>query len=409
MSRVRADTARRPFAYSSEYGNVFVMDTNRPVVPPTELADIAWEAAHAANRAFDRSGELEAQLGHLRAVGDLGMSGITIDDGVFTELETRQTTARTEFDVLSSMAAPAMLMPESPFVMKDESDASRPADIAGALGESAAGHLDPHTEQPPSEVTLIDLSTFAEEHGYLQSQATRLWGAIKDLEISFNVHGLSATVREWVERDPRIHNLGGRGISFLADYINHRLPGIEPLAVKYPLEARTYKIAEVKDMQPDALLLDRVVIGDEENTYVSHVSFGRFLIARSGNPNSHSVRLFASLARILHAPLDEHRARLFNASGPTKMTEDLAFIGKHGRVSGKDRFTYEKLGGSPVWGIAPERFISLIEESERSPELREQFKAYTTGMRFQILDYVSALKELLQGSGGEPGEGKADR
>lgn len=218
----------------------------------TELIGSAWDAAQAANLAFDRMREAEAGLAALQLVGSLGLREVTIGDGAYTELETRRSDAETEFHTKTDEAAPLMLIAGSPFgaeaILKHGPPARSLQEIKGfgtmrgyslrfpmriftALSPAATIEDAPNLElylasapEAPGGLTLIRL----EGAGFRPKKDQEgLWG--------IDIRGLQASVTAWLQEDPRIPELGERGISFLADYLNHACSDLEtPFPVKYP-------------------------------------------------------------------------------------------------------------------------------------------------------------------------------
>src|SRR5256885_4413702 len=322
-------------------------------VPSSELIDLAWNAVQASNLAFDRMREPEVALDQLRAVGNLGLAGVTIGDEAYSELEGRHANAQAEFDLFTSMAAPAMLMEDSPFAVssKDTDFAGSDSEVTVAIRKGAIGHA-----EGPSDVAPDDLVAFAEQRGYSRGQATRVWMTIEREGIPRDARSLRDAVAEWLSDPPDIRNLGSRGISFLADYLNQQISGIEPLVVRHPPESRPSKAAEVSRLEPRELLFDEATIDGTSSLYVSHASFARFIVSKGHSPHraTHSASMFADLVRVLEPSLLDPRFTRFDS--PTRITDDLVYIGQY--ESGKG-ICFPELGGTHLWGISPSCFIRL--------------------------------------------------
>lgn len=331
---------------------------------PHELTDLAWDAAHAANRGFDRVEEINRNIEGLRVVESLGLAGVIISGEAKGELERQFADAQRDFEVYKGMTALAMSVSTDSFTLQSESEV-----------------------EPTPDIEAHDLAIFGTAQGYHKGQAMWVWRILEREEISLNPVELYGVVKGWLERDPEIRNLGPKGISFLADYINGQLPHLEPLEVTHPPESRKDKAREVKELSPHELLLDRVKIDDVEVECVSRAAFARFALSQGHSLGGHHVDLFLSLVRLI----DPASARKpdFDIEQPAMIGEYIVYMG--GYIRDSSGWVY----GDALWGITPARFLNLLVEAELSQEIERQIKNFKGINRLLIYQYVTALRALL--------------
>jgi hypothetical protein len=123
-----------------------------------DIIDIAWLAADNANFAHTALTQAKAAREQVQATANLGLTGITISPEAYTILDEKIQTAEQEFDLFGSMAAPVMLMENSPFGGQEtESEsvvspqAAKPAAQEPHTSPETTQHEEPAAPAEPAE------------------------------------------------------------------------------------------------------------------------------------------------------------------------------------------------------------------------------------------------------------------
>lgn len=386
-----------------------------PDGPPfsPESIDAAWDAAHAANSAHASLREAEDDLAAVHRVAGLAMAGITIDPNVIDHLEITRNVKYGEFTRYQDLAAPVMMVEESPFVVEAEREAS---ERTFATGEVLRG--------------LNELHAFARFRGYDSSKPPRAWKTLSsygnrihakdpteyeppeddavyraermaravvnrepdsfyalDGDMQVDVVSLYYQVRRWIERYPdEIRGLGSVLISFLADYVNHALPDKEKLLVTHPPTPRQ----EIDHTAEE--LLDTVHIpgteGDQQ--VVTGKSLMRFAISRGDTAQSAPpfTKVLANIAR--HFRGLSIQRNVF----PRWVTDGWVHMGPN-----------QTRGGSGIvgaWGVTPDAFRALVVELEQDP-VRRQSISHLSTKGFELMGaYAKALTLQEQDTSDKP-------
>lgn len=240
----------------------------------TSAEDAALQAAYDANDAFNRLQEAAEGIAALERVGRLSL-GVVIPDSAYYTLEQRRTQASHDFMAFQDLVTFRDL---TALFMRQQIESRAPETVIANLGAIAR--------------TRAEVVTFAKWRGYNPGAANTAFGylwrnawsnsptttevvEVSDLETyelrvsdepsseasgkvimistsanaakkkhprepsnsdAFDIRTLHHMVVEWQSTDylTDIRGLSEVGVSLFADYLNHALPGIQPLPVTSP-------------------------------------------------------------------------------------------------------------------------------------------------------------------------------
>lgn len=384
-----------------------------------EMIDAAWQEAIAANKSFDRSKSAKTRLDRVLEVASFAISGIGIEDNVFTDLENNLTEAQTDFERHTSTASPLMKAPDSPFRLSvAQMDGSV---IVRAAQEQAPRTLESIIDQASPVCDYDELCRFAELRGYSEGMGGRSYyllarqgqevkiddissyippadPSVEDFgqlrTIAYEIEGkrklaldkaaILYNVCKWIDTKPDIRNLGVTVISFLADYCNHAFPELEELLpVTRPPKPKATAAAEtarLRELEPRELLLDNINLYTEgELEVVTDRSLRRHALSlgyTTFNAPQYS-RLFQAMKRRMAA--DDHPREGFSV--PHRINDWLVYTGEY--------------GVGTTWGIPPYAFREIINRFETSPGSRQYIECYTDLTRNVLRQYLAALESVI--------------
>ena len=386
---------------------------------PGTVAKIGLEAAYAANEAFDRVRELEGRI----ATYAIAQSTEGFDPGVYAGFHAELEIAEEDFSTLSSMAAPAMTAPNSPFAVgiRMQRDMSREQADSTPAPQRTFEHIIDHTSPLGS---LTELQEFAKQRGYSDNVARPTFTAVRNAALfdsgdhaqlvqvdefddyvapaladmtdtqlvrvitltadnraeygtGIDKASLYLGVKRWLKQNPRISGLGVRGIQLLADYCNHAIPNLEePLPVPDPPAKKAG--LEIAHLTPDELIFDRV----GEQRVVSNRSLIRYAYSIGYTPSD--APPFTSIFTSFHDYAAPETKSVYDE--PQEVAPGFFYLGTN-------LPSYRRVSD---WGMTPERFKELIVELEKNPNRKQEITGYSERSQRVVFRYLAAMTKHLE-------------